>query len=416
MPRTGALCVLLLCCAAAAADEAATILDEGGFWRFHVTMRRPTVGGEVLPVRVAYRHYPGIEHVETAPPPEGWARCDFDDASWPRARAVAPRMGSIEDVAFAPGVRFSTGRLSLRGKFIVRDPEAVGSLALSMKYRGGVVAYLNGREIARQDLPDGDLDPNAPGSPYPAEAFVDAGGEPIPCEYDAAKRIRAGEKNLAERIAGRDRGLGPVRIPPRLLRKGMNVLAIELRRSDYHDSAKQWFISPRFERHPAWVPNGLLAVRLSATGAGAVPNVSRPDGVQVWNHDLNDRVHVQDYGDSSEALRPIRIEAARNGAFSGMVVIGSRRPLRGLKALAGDQQYAGGGNVIPASCVQVRFGHPDGRADQRPDWFDGLLDTPPAEVPAREAAGAVLPVWVTVNVPRDAAAGDYCGPLALSVG
>jgi len=419
--RLGLALVLLLAGPApdrtrpAGAAQAATILDEGSFWRFHVTMRRPAVGEGVLPVKVAYRHYPGIEHVETAPPPADWARREFDDANWPRARAVARRMGSIEDVAFAPGVRFSAGRVCLRGKFLVRDPSAVEGLTLSMKYRGGVAAYLNGLEIARQDLPAGELDANAPGAAYPAEAFVDARGEPIPSAYYAAKRIQAGEKDLADRLARRDRGLGPLRVRAKLLRRGVNVLAIDLRRSDYPASAKQWFADPYFRRHPAWVPNGLLAVRLSAAGAGIVPNTSRPPGVQVWNHDLNDRVHVQDYGDPAEPLRPIRIEAARNGAFSGKVVLGSRRPLRNVKVVAGDLRPARGGRAIGASCVQVRFGHPDGRAYQRPDWFDGLVDAPPAEVPAGETGGAVLPVWATVHVPRDAAAGDYRGTLTVSL-
>ncbi len=399
----------------AGAGGAATILDEGSFWRFHVTMRRPVVGQEVLPVKVAYRHYPGIERVETAPPPAGWARRGFDDANWPRARAVGRRRGAIEDVAFAPGVRFSVAQLSLRGKFLVSDPSAVRGLKLSMTYRGGVVAYLNGREIARRHLPAGKLDANTPAARYGPEAFVDAGGKAIPGPYHAGKRIQAGEKGLAERIARRDRSLDGVAVPVELLRKGTNVLAIELHRSDYHASAKKWFSGPDYRERASWVPNGLLGVGLSAAGTGVAANAARPAGVQVWNHDLNDRAHVLDYGDPAEPLRPVRIQAARNGAFSGKLVIGSRRPLRNVKVVPGDLKPARGGRAIGAACVQVRFGHPDGRAYQRPDWFDGLLDAPPSEVPVHEAGGAVLPVWVTVHVPRDAAAGDYRGRLAISV-
>ena len=416
MRTTAVFCLLLFSGGLAAAEEPArALLDESSFWRFHVTLRRPVSGKDVLPVKVAYRSYPGIEHVETPPPPAEWTRGDFDDAEWPRARAVGRRSGSVADVALSPGVRFSAGVISLRGKFLVTDPSAVRGLSLSIAYRGGVVAYLNGREIARRHLPAGTLDANVPGSPYPAEAFVDSAGEPIPDRYHVNKRIQAGEKDLAGRLATRDRSLGPVGVPGGLLRKGTNVLAVELHRSDYHVSATRWFVNPYLQRRCAWVPNGLLSLRLVASGTGAAPNVARPAGVQVWNHDLNDRVNVLDYGDPAEELRPIPIEAARNGAFSGQVVVGSDRPLRDVKVVPGDLKTARGEHTLPASCVRVRFGQLGGQAYQRADWFDGLGDAAPAEVPVHKTGGALLPVWVTVHVPRDAAAGVYRGVLRLSL-
>jgi len=402
---------------AASPGQAPTLLDENSFWRFHVALRKPIVTGAepvVLPVKVSYRSYPGIEHLETAPPPAGWTGPDFDDADWPRARAGRKWRGSIADVAFAPGVKFSTSLLCLRGRFAVREPSNLEGLYLSLKYRGGAVVYLNGREIARKDLPEGKLGPKTPAGPYPPAAYIDSRGKPIPGPYHAGKRIRGGERDLSDRLAKRDRSLGPVAVPLEAVRKGVNALAIELHRSDYHPSARLWFREPHSHTRPGWVPIGLSKVRLVAVGAGATANVSRPKGFQVWNQDINDRVTVLDHGDPNEKLRPIALIGARNGAFSGRVVVGSTEPIKGLKALASDLEAVGGGQTIPASRVQVRYPRLDGRGYQRPDWFDGILDSPPPRVPVHKAGGAVQPVWVTVRVPREAAAGGYRGTLTLS--
>jgi len=413
-----------------------TILDDSSYWRFHVTMRKPTVptaalkaaGKEatepaVLPVKVPYRHYPRIEHMETPPPAPDWIANDFDDADWPRARAGADWPGSVAQVAFAPAVRFSAGVLCLRGKFAVDDPSAVQNVTLSMRYRGGVVVYLNGQEIARKDLPEGRLEPHSPGSEYPDDAFVDVDGKPLPGSWHAGKRIRAGDTELAKRLASRNRSLGPASVPSEALREGTNVLAIELRRSDYHPIALSWFNKLNVSKDMGWVPTGMAEVRLAAEGPGVSANVSRPRGFQVWNHDINDRVTAFDYGDANERLRPIALIGTRNGAFSGKVVVGSTQPIRGLKATVCDFEAVDGTGTISAAQVQVRFPRLDGHGYQRPPWFDGILDSPPAEVPVHpttgdrpfeRGGGALQPVLVTVHVPREIAAGDYQAMFTLS--
>jgi len=414
-------------CAARAAEPGLTILDAGSFWRFHVTLRKPVVPAAagraeaVLPVQVPYRSYPGLELLETEPPAAEWAGPDFDDSAWARGRVAEKLPDSIAGVVFAPGIEFSTGSLCLRGKFQVEDPAAVEGMTLSVKYRGGIVVYVNGTEVARQHLPAGKPAAASPGAAYPPEAFVDSRGKPIPGAYHAGKRIKEGEKELAERLASRERRLGPVAIPAKLLRKGVNVLAIELHRSDYHPSALSWFQGPPYGRESGWAPIGLIDVRLA--GSGAVPNTGRPKGLQVWNQDVNDRVTVLDYGDPNERLQPVSIVGCRNGAFSGQVVVGSTEPLKGLKAEASDL-VAEGGRKIAASQVKVRFPFPNGQAYHQPDWFDGLRDTPAGGTGFQPVGGGttgkmpvppVQPIWVTVRVPREAAAGDYSGILRLTM-
>ena len=56
---------------------------------------------------------------------------------------------------------FATGRVDFHnlGRFLVKEPERVEDLKLSLRYRGGAIVYLNGEEIARQHLPRGNVGP-----------------------------------------------------------------------------------------------------------------------------------------------------------------------------------------------------------------------------------------------------------------
>lgn len=407
--------------AAPAPARTRTLLDGSSFWRFHLTLRRPLVpvaalraaGREAtaplaIPTKVAYRNYPGSEKLETAPPPANWMNADFDDARWPRARAVAAQ-GSVAQAIAPPGLQFSAGLLCLRGKFAVTDPAAVRELCLTLSYRGGVVVHLNGREVARRDLPAGPLSPATPGDPYPPEAYVDAKGALLPDGSRLAQRVAAGENDLTERVAKRNRMLERVALPRAALRAGVNILAIEVHRSDYLPAALQ--SDP--DRAPAWVPLAVQDVNLAVVGDGATPNLARPTGFQVWAADINDRVTPGDYGDPNEPLAPILLQGARNGIFAGQLAIGATAPLRGLKAVSGELRAAAGGASLPAQSVRFAWGRLDGSDRNAGKWFDGLTEEPPANVPL-SGNGAVQSLRVAVRVPRDAAAGDYRGAVRLA--
>ena len=171
------------------------------------------------------------------------------------------------------------------------------------------------------------------------------------------------------------------------------------------------------------------------------PNVTRPEGLQVWNSPSLRTDFALDFGDPCETLRPVVICGARNGAFSEKVVLGSTKPIRGLKATLGGLQGPGG--TIPASrgaialcgCGRrrVRDVQPTLTAlatssgtQRTATWADALvtlLDAPPAEYEVvrcgrprmwrarRGVFGAVAPVWMTVRVPADAKPGVYEGKL-----
>ncbi len=409
------------------AAPANLVLSNQSVWRCNFVTRKPAVrvGGDVK--ELLLHGYSGVWMVaeggkdlmpamESAAPPANWTAPDFDDQAW--TRLPGPFFPShhghayckeVEDAGylFFEGTHPTLAAVCLRGKFLVADPATAGDLTLSLAYRGGVVAYLNGQEIARANIPEAERARGieALAEDYPKEAFVKEDGkliswgfgDPVKCHAQLQKRIRR---------------LADVAVPARLLRKGVNVLAIEAHRAPYHEAilgqgrnARGYDIN--------WVPVGVTRIEL-AGGPGVTPNVARPAGIQVWNQDLGARTKASDYGDPCEPLRPIRLAGARNGSFSGAVTVGSSEPLRGLKVVAGDLTGPG---TIPASAVQVRYAVPDKEAGLA---FEVLV---PAEEGTFYFSAAeklnvpfsVVPVWVTVRAPRDAKPGDYKGGLTISV-
>ncbi len=251
--------------------------------------------------------------------------------------------------------------------------------------------------------------------PYPDDAWLDARGKPFPGKDDQRRLSDDARRDLAAREGRRLRYLDAIHIPPAALRKGVNIVALEFRRSDSHPVGyKGW----------PW-PIGMDAksLRLSAAGTGVIPNVSRPKGLRIWNYDPSDRLLVRDWADPNEDMHPIRIVAARNGSFGGMVVLSSTDPLTGLAAKSSDLTSTGGATAIPSTSIALFSAVPDGHAYQRIDWFDGLQSGIPAESPLLQIKkwqqkpiddAAVLPVYVRIRVPKDAAAGEYRGQLSLS--
>ncbi|MFH0980153.1 MAG: glycoside hydrolase domain-containing protein [Planctomycetota bacterium] len=413
-----------------AAEVGRSILTEQSYWRAFV-MRGPNV----VPLELLKESkpdaagpatfaedaaLPGRQHdVETSPPPDDWAGPDYDDSFWSRSRGPfgnrKAHAGSYSHDYWA--------MLCLRGKFRVDDPAAVGKLTLTCAYHGGLAVSLNGKEVLRRHLPEGRLGPEAMGAAYPREAYVDAAGKVIPSLYAISTQFK-NDADLAERVKKRDpRILETVELPANLLRKGVNVLAVEVRRSAYRPEALQWKgLAP-------WAHVGLASLRLVADGAGVKPNVSAPNDFQAWNQDIHSLFSVGDYGDPCEALRPIRLAGARNGWYSGQVVIRSATAIEKIQAVVTDLVREGGSGKVPAAEMQVLYAvafkadkvfGPEGRAWANVPWpFAALDEAPPARVEPEslgkaDAPAAVQPVWVTVHVPKDAPAGKYRGRLDIS--
>ena len=376
--------------AAETAGEGVAILDEKTLWRVHVAWRLPAVGTAKRAADMASdpSHYHWswgwIRDAFSEPtpvPPADWAAPDFDAAGWLRCRA--PIFGGYAGDPYAASI-------CLRGRFGLTDPARAKEMVLHLVYRGGAAAYLNGREIGRAHLPAGEIDAATLADDYPLEAFVDASGRALlPAVRD--RRHIPGE--LLPRYESRMRKAAFV-LPRGLLRRGANVLAIRVHRSAIPADLPE-------SRGGRWGTAGLEAVRLAAAaGSAAVPNTQPVSRAHVWNADALLRVGIDaDCGDPLEALGPMRLLVCRNGACSGQVVVTTPAGAPKLRArlVAGLRSSAGG--AIPPSACRIRYAKGQGQ-------HHALLGAP-------DAQAAVQPVWLTVQVPADAAAGTYSGALRI---
>jgi len=359
------------------------------------------------------------------PPPDDWMSGSFDDGAWPIQRgtfqadmpndlpasATSGNMAKIHVNALqfiGAGMQASY----YRARFHLEDPVKSGDLTLGLTYRGGARVFVNGEEVVRGHLPGGVLAPDASGEDYPEAAYKDAGL--------------------------RDRRIGPVKIPQRLLRKGDNVLAVEIRASHVHPillstpRSKSW--NELHERESLWRHAHLSKLELRSASP-APSSVKRPAGVQVWVEDLHHRVRSDEFRPGGHSPGTVRVVGARNGTHSAQVVVGTDRALAGLRVSVSDLQRAGGTEKIPAAAVQVQYLRPfpaDGfnekLGDERgldatfpnqaqlarhesladpakPHVFDHLAPVAPAGIPA----GTCWPVWLSFRIPKDAAAGTYRG-------
>jgi len=419
--KTLSLLFAVMAISAQAADT--TILSKDSYWRWHKTVKEWTFTGE------ATKNAPAQEwkDPDTDPAPAGWAAGDFDDSLWPRGRIASIRAFRGTD----DYIDHKTFTMSFRGKFNVTDPAAVEALRLEVKYRGGVVVFLNGKEVKRQDVPNGKLTIANPASPYTDGAWVDGTGEPWVSKKLLKKKSADEQKSAKNGTAMRVRTLGSFDLPKAALHKGVNVLAVELRRSDYHPGiASKWFNRDRTGRkqfnkkYDVWIPIALNSLKLTVTGAGIEPNVSRPKGLRIWAHDINDRVTERDYGDPCEPLRPLQMNSARNGICLDQIIISHSNPIKALKVTSSELSLVKGKGSISGSAVEILYGRSDGRSYAVNNWFDGYSKTAPSDVDVLQIKvwgkkpvpdAAMVPALVRINVPKDAVPGEYRGKLTIAM-
>jgi len=388
-------------------------------------------------------------------PAEKWRESDFDDHDW--LRAEGPMAEGWRGVAL----------VCSRGKFMVDDPGRVSALSLSVGFRGGIVAYLNGKEIGRAFLPEGKVAPDTLAEMYPEEAYVGADGKLISersggredyssyvFTHDWAAQIPATTYNFAlkdrdvlARFEKRYRHID-LRVPGSALRKGVNVLALEIHRAPAREImvkamsnnkelatslASTYAVHLKFLGKTAgafWWNHAMLEdIRLSVpTGTtGITPNIKRPSGFQVWQEPVFKRILPVQYGDPTEPIGGIHMRGVRNGTCSAQLVVGSTASINGLRAIVSDLQGQGAVGTIPASAVNVGYvllNAVDEKVYSR--QYDVLDPDAPASLKPMtqspwnpnntmaDQAGVVQPVWITVQVPREAKPGTYTGSVTVS--
>ena len=414
-----------------AAPDELLVLDGGtSLWRSFVVWGRPlilTAEGELRPLKRQRYHWMSAEdpegepvaELEREPPPDAWLSPDFDDRDWAQGHCPLGPSYQPRDwrgpgyTMWSSGSPAQVATLHARGKFRVADPANAADLRLRARFHGGVVVYLNGTEIKRGHLPDGDIALDTPAEPYADDVYLDEEGELIV----GAPNDRTTDEQR-EQFEQRVRTV-EVEIDPALLRAGVNVIAIEVHRAPYRDVYRE----PREHRgtefqiwpHP-WAHCRLLDVTLTAAPDAAVePNAGRPKGIQLWTPHRWTTVTGHLYGDRCEAPAPIRLIAARNGEFTARLVVSSPEPITGMKVEVSD--LAGPDETLPASAVRVRYPQPDGAR------FDALLTDPAGDVPVRDfqagrqapvSTAAMQPIWLTVAVPEVTLPGTYEGTVKVT--
>jgi len=358
------------------------VLNTYGIWRIHCTIEPPVVAsGKSVTLGHAWLNH------KTEGPAADWMNPDFDDRHWSRGPVTLVCRTAM------------LARACLRGKFTVTDPAAVKDLSLSVGYRGGLVVYVNGKEVKREHV--------APG------------------------------KSLADGPAGEDRALSDLPIPSNLLRKGLNVIGLEVVRAPYPEETED-----KVYEQPSCQ---LLSARLVAPKeTGLVPCAFRPKGLQAWNADALTTDLSVDFGNPAEELRPVEVVGAKNGAFTGKLMLGSTSPIKNLKVTPGELKGPGGG--IPAANIMVRYGilwgennpidtgnrkipSPYALRSERlgalaekplpvfdvikpPSGYYGYV-IPEDAAEGKSDDGAVVPVWLTVKVPAQASPGTYKGEVKI---
>ncbi len=129
----------------------------------------------------------------TAEPPDDWRELGFDDSEWLEGDSGFGLSTWGENTLFNTFGRGS-GAVFFRREFVLDDPTRVATLTLRCDWQGGYVAYLNGDEIARRQLP------GPSGSPVPFDtlsALRYAGAAEEMGVGDPAIRLRRGTNVLA---------------------------------------------------------------------------------------------------------------------------------------------------------------------------------------------------------------------------
>ncbi len=431
-----AVCVVVLfegvAVAAESGGKAYDVLNRYGFWRLYATLRPPVVlkGGKYqeetgLCWRVGRSRTRRKGQPVTPYPPKEWMKPDFDDSRW--LRQPLPYPVDVEEGDKLRGAFTRQGWMHpvevalvcARGKFGVTDVKEVKRLNLVLEYRGGVIVYLNGREVARKDLTSVGNGFDVLAKDYP----VEASRERVTAEVDKM-RVRRLDVDL----------------PLSALVKGTNVLAIEVHRSAMVDSAE--VLKRRLSRggRRLMVSNGwnrcaLLNAVLTCEGKGVVANIMRPTGVQVWTSDLLNPVLYVDYGDPFEKGVKVKMVAPRGGWGWGHVVISSDKDVRSPRVEVGPIE--GSGAILPSSAVRVYYARMDGNVGnvnfryppvwgpfRYLKWSWSLQPEAPSVVKVRKGVcpkgyryrwGAVQDVWIGVRVPSSVPAGRYEGVVRVSV-
>ena len=125
----------------------------------------PVPSGPGVPEGATWRYFKG-----TSAPPANWGAKSFVDTSWTQGPAGFGFADSDDATVLSDMLN---GYLTLyaRTTFTVDDPARITGMSLRVLYDDGFVAYLNGTEIARANMPAGQTNTTAASASHEADAF-----------------------------------------------------------------------------------------------------------------------------------------------------------------------------------------------------------------------------------------------------
>ncbi|MBU2863681.1 choice-of-anchor J domain-containing protein [Reinekea forsetii] len=135
---------------------------------------------------------------------DGWNTLDFDDASWAKGNA---QLGygdgdEVTEISFGSDEKNKHPTTYFRKSFNLDDPSKVIKLTLRLLRDDGAVVYINGQEVVRSNMPDGDITPTTF-----AGSGIGGGAESTFYEYALfADALQAGKNVVAVEVHQSDAG------------------------------------------------------------------------------------------------------------------------------------------------------------------------------------------------------------------
>lgn len=388
------------------------------------------------------------KHLKTGFPSNNWHQAEFDDADWVRQLGAYKAYDMIRAGFY-------------RSRFFVQNPSELKALQLNASFRGGIRIFINGKEVSRKYLPEGEIDESTRATDYPLEAYILTDKEAkvnrdpaVPSwwpkqafindkfvlisetdkpfekqrlvykkklpEYRCLPDVRClvNRETYQRILKVRNRTI-KLDIPANLLVKGENVLAVETRACWIHPIGIQW-------RLHNWMHGGLMSISLTDPSEKITNTTQRLPGVQLWAEDIHRRIYNKDFYELPDSNTQLRIKAARGGTFSAQAVIGTDKELSGIEATihskkANDPFTAKVMYPVPHFIKELKPGDSGRRVGNglytglysdfikssygttKVPFYEHLGSVPPKKIEAETC----YPFWVSVDIPKNTPAGQY---------
>src|SRR4030042_1940870 len=111
-----------------------------------------SAGNDFIAPGGVWKFFKGTEPPSTSP--NAWKAIDFDDSNW-RTGPAGFGYGDNDDATILNDMLNNYISVYIRKEFSASSPPADEVIKLDIDYDDGFIAYLNGREIARANMPGG---------------------------------------------------------------------------------------------------------------------------------------------------------------------------------------------------------------------------------------------------------------------